>query len=714
MARHDCWLTLSGLYPPARQQVKAPVGMVQVTSPDQLVAGRQYRRYYLPQGLQKPDLLPTNQWAQDTRKFTFLGHDIGFKEDDTAHVYPSLFDVEVAPYRGQDGDVWNWCYLVEDACTPDKMPVSDTTVKTVCTAQEKTPMQRYRFDPEELFVLLNPAVQLLRDAEKPKPSINSRCMVQDLTSRAYYSRACGDWASAQNWYNERNPATDVDLYYHIGVTTVVQLHLLGVPWRTLRATLWQQVQPNVDLYLDRFLLVARYLFDNPDLMVACAKQCPRIWTYLVDHLEPVNVDDQWKRYAALRDIGLNTPKLGGVWAVKPGVPMPTSSREHYIEIKAPERPICDAEAKQPTCDKAKGVEFCGADFITYSASAPKPVVSVDTTGKKSNGLSFDGETFKPFPTPDKQPGHIYQFADGTVSIYHPGLTAAEEQNLEKMRGKFTKSSTRDGCVLTFTSKTGSVVDGSKASDKEQVILDSTPEIKVYSAPERHLYRMAPKEEQDYVDQHLVCPPVRQHQADCMMIQTELKTGVLPACPQCNTTSGYYMILGAKRATQWSLEVGCCCCEWTKTKQFTLRDSMDFSATVGAGYLWAWVQTAADLVYSASKSAKPSILNPLDELVQGQQNLDAKPAKLTTTGETIGNTVQIGRRTLTDHMTQMGQDFAQRYLKSTVEVGAGQPGTGVQWARCTDRALTAEEILELYQAMLTGTEVAVWHRITGKK
>ncbi len=280
---------------PTTGHPKAPAGMVQITSPDQLVVGRRYRRYYLPM-CQDPRAWATAQWTLDTRVFTFMGQDFGLQDSSLHRI--NLFDAGVESSQSDVGPVWNLCYLVEDPTNTKAMPVQEHK------------MEQYKFSHEELFTLLDPAIQLLKEAENSDDDHGESCLretslpARTIVLNSLYSRACGEWASAGVRYAERNPVTEVGLHCHAGLATLIQLKLLGCPWKTLRAALWQQTQPKTDLYLDRFLMVARYLYDNLDLLVKVAAQYPEVWTNLVDHLEPREVGYQWKRYAALRDIGL--------------------------------------------------------------------------------------------------------------------------------------------------------------------------------------------------------------------------------------------------------------------------------------------------------------------------------------------------------------------------------------------------------------------------
>ena len=471
-------------YTPADTQPKAPDGMVQVTSRDQLVVGRRYRRYYKPAG-KNPQTTPPAQWAQDTRVFTFLGQDKGFQADDSPVLYTSLFDAGVEPHQGKTGTAWNWCYLVEDPQETEMKYLLKPVVygdESQCRGPETEPavqerkMEKYRFDHEELFALLAPAIRLLKEAEQTTEANTSKAQpplvdrgVQDLIVDDYFSRACGDWASSGNWYNERTPVKDVGLYQHPGLAVVVQLKLLGLAWKTLWAVLWQQVQPKTDLYLDRFLMVARYLFDNPDLLLQVAAQYPDVWTNLVDHLEPRNVDDQWKLYAALRDIGLRRKCY-------------QESKNDFTITRKP--PFVPTRMSDMPSEKSKGLFFdcnCG-DYITYPGHEPKPVVSVDpTTGEKKHGYSFDGDDqlispgldvprftadkywscTVPFEVSDKaaeaikdgthplvpSPGQHFislgypvQYEQkGRITVYAQELTPAEEQALEKQYGPFVKT-----------------------------------------------------------------------------------------------------------------------------------------------------------------------------------------------------------------------------------------------------------------------------------
>jgi hypothetical protein len=300
-------------------------------------------------------------------------------------------------------------------------------------------MEQYRFNHEELFVLLDPAIQLLKQAESTAlcPGKFAFEGVKNLVNDNGYSMACGDFSSAYNWYAERTPVKDVELYHHPGLGAVVQIKLLGVAWKILRAVLWQQVQPKTDRYLDRFLMVAHYVYDNPDLMVKIAEQYPGVWTNLVDHLEPRDVDYQWTRYAALRDVGLAYRTPRATPEAKPTSPLRYKTKSLGTATHDSVCPICNAEADNPL---EVGFSTTPKDNAVFSLHHNVQTAAAAVRKKWSDkaAKAIEDGTHPLYPTCEQASKHQYTFADGTVSVFSCDLSSFEEQLLEKRYGPFVK------------------------------------------------------------------------------------------------------------------------------------------------------------------------------------------------------------------------------------------------------------------------------------
>jgi hypothetical protein len=537
----------------------------------------------------------------------------------------------------------------------------DQHVKADCAESEECKMEQYKFNHEELFTLLDPAIRLLKQAESTAlcPGKFAFEGAKNLVDDNGYSMACGDFSSAYNWYAERTPVKDVELYHHPGLATLIQLKLLGCAWKILRAVLWQQTQPKTDLYLDRFLMVARYLYDNPDLLVKVAAQYPGVWTNLVDHLEPREVGYQWKRYAALRDIGLaqretskpkkssHDLKLTTNRYLKPSdystCITPKASTEHAEKIKKQAQNLAATWCFTPTKESTAIAELLSA-WPDYS----QPDCVVQFIPKN--------EVFSPCP--------VCQHANHyLVTVRKPPVKRTSNSN-------WCWSAEIECCCGWETTVHFSAHESVAFSEANAVgyLTYLVNRCKEYTRGKSKKTDVPPVDPKGYsfgggdryISPELKVPPAADKYWSCVVPFTPSKAvaeavqdGTFPGCTPEEQHPGWVQYEQNGRVTVYAFELS------PAQEQDLEKQYGPFVKTPYTGIIMKNGDTARTVtfVYKAHKTittvhnepilegtvakgskalgrellARPAIKNPLDDIVQGQRNLDAKQEELASTG-----------------------------------------------------------------------------------